>query len=189
MNALRRLYHAILAYADDPDPLVRASNGIALLIASNQPFFPLYLWFAVGEAAHFTWLTLLSTPFFLAAPAIARRNSRLGRAIAPVFGAVNTVICAYALGPASGVELFLVPCAMVAAIFYRTTEKPWMLGLIGLSLAVYLGLHDLYPASTLTTAEHARLFFINLMSVTGLTLFIGLTHASVLSQIEEQKSR
>ncbi len=109
MTRLRQIYEWIVAYADDPDPLVKACNGLALLIASNQPFYPLYLWFVAGDAALLTWATLLSTPFFLAVPTINRRNSRIGRAIAPVFGSVNTIICATALGVASGVELFLVP--------------------------------------------------------------------------------
>ncbi len=73
---------------------------------------------------------------------------------------------------------------MVAVIFYRAHEKPWMLGLFALTLAVYFGLHERYPASLITEAQNARLFMINLMSVAGLTLYLGLSHAAMLSRLK-----
>jgi hypothetical protein len=181
---LRNLMSRIEAYADDPDPVVKANNSVALLIAANQPFFPLYLWFAVGNIALPAVLTLLSTPFFLAVPAISRYNSLLGRAIAPVFGAFNTMICAWALGVQSGVELFHVPCVMVAVMFFRRHELWAGMAIIALNLLAYLVLHGRYPVSSLPDAEQASLFFINLMSVAGLTVYLGITHATMLTRLE-----
>ena len=73
------LIERVRRYADNPDPMAKVAGTVALVVASNQPFYPLYLYAIVGNQAWPAWLTLLTTPFFLAVPAVARRYPLAGR--------------------------------------------------------------------------------------------------------------
>lgn len=53
--------------------MVAACNLIALVVASNQPFYPLYVYWAVSGDVWPTFFTFLSTPLFLAVPVVAKR--------------------------------------------------------------------------------------------------------------------
>lgn len=72
ISVLKRLTAMARAYAHHPDPRVAAANVISLLVASNQPFYPLYLFWLVSADISAAWFTFLSTPFFLAVPVVAR---------------------------------------------------------------------------------------------------------------------
>lgn len=106
-------------YATHPDPATSACNRIALLVASSQPTYPLYIGWLVGGDWWLACITFLSTPFFLAVPALARRNAAGGRALLVLAGVGNAVLATKALGTASGVEAFLVPTALIALLAFR----------------------------------------------------------------------
>ena len=114
----------------NPDPRVASCNTIALLVASNQPFYRVYVYFDVSGHVAPTLLTFLSTPFFLAVPAVSRRWPALGRAVLPLTGLANVVVSAKAFGLASGVAIFIVPCALIAAAFFRPSEKVFAFALL-----------------------------------------------------------
>lgn len=139
---LRRLW----AYAASQDPRVSAANTVALVIVGNQPFYPLYVYALVGVDAWPTLLTFLSTPFFAAVPALARRRPLAGRVLLPLTGIGNTLLCAKVLGPATGVEAFLLPCLALPSILFRRREISVALGLAALPPALFLALHDRYGA-------------------------------------------
>ena len=46
---LREIWRWVGAYTAHPDPRVASCNSIALLVASNQPFYPLYVYFSVSR--------------------------------------------------------------------------------------------------------------------------------------------
>jgi hypothetical protein len=146
MNILRHLWDRVAAYSANDDPMVAACNFISLVVASNQPFYPLYVYWTVSDYIWPTFFTFLSTPFFLAVPAIARRYPMAGRALLPVAGMANTILSAKVFGQASGVEIFLIPCALIAATFFRPSERMLAFLLIGAALLVYLGLSGKYGA-------------------------------------------
>ena len=123
---INALFDRIHRYTDNPDPLAKVAATVALVVASNQPFYPLYLHAIVGKQAWPAWLTLLTTPLFLAVPAVARRHSLAGRAMLPIVGVINTVLCVKLIGLATAVELFLLPCILLAAILFRTSERNTM---------------------------------------------------------------
>src|SRR5208282_4409220 len=100
MSAVNRFFNWIAAYVRADDPLAAASNFIALVVASNQPFYPFYIRFFVGDDNGASLLTFLSTPFFLAVPAVARISSLAGRAMLPIVGILNTLFCAKIFGQA-----------------------------------------------------------------------------------------
>ena len=181
-------WRAIRNYTADPDPLVTAGNLIAVVVAWNQPFYPLYLYLVVGEDIGVSFFTFLSTPFFAAVPAVARRHSLAGRALLPLTGMANTVMCAKLFGEASGVELFLAPCVMIAAMLFRRSERLVMLALVGLGLLAYVGLHGRYgaPFHLYTAEEYSRFLSLNALSVGSLTAFVGLTFANAIAAIESR---
>ena len=81
LSAARR---RIECYVAAPNPLTRANNVLALLVASNQPFYPFYVRFMAGPDGGATFLTLLTTPLFLVVPLMSRRSPRLALASVPV---------------------------------------------------------------------------------------------------------
>lgn len=123
MFNLAALWQRVAGYAVNDDPLTAASNRLALIIASSQPFYPLYVRWVTGEASMSLGLTFLSTPFFLASPWIAKRFAGIGRLWFPAIGAINTFFCGFIFGEASGVEWFLLPCIVIAVLSCRATER------------------------------------------------------------------
>lgn len=183
---VRHIWDRVAAYAAHDDPMVAACNLIALVVASNQPFYPLYVYWAVSDHVWPTFFTFLSTPFFLAVPAIARRYSKTGRALLPIAGMANTILSAQVFGTASGVEIFLIPCALIAATFFRAEERLVAFVLIGAALLVYLGLDGRYgaPMHTYSTSEYQAFFRLNAMSAGTLTVFVGLIASGLISEIK-----
>ena len=85
---------------------------------------------------------------------------------------------------ASGVELFLFPCAMIAGMSLRQSERVVMLGIIGLALAGFVLLHDrAVAASTLfSQVEYANFVSLSVWSVAALIAFAALRYSSALAQ-------
>ena len=189
---LKRGIAALKAYADHPDPRVATANFFALLVASNQPFYPLYLYWTVGPDIGPSAGTFLSTPFFLAVPALCRRNTLLGRALLPLAGIANTLLCAKVFGVASGVEIFLLPCAVLALLIFRPHER-WIAAfpLAGVCFLAYFLFHDRYgaPAHLYTAAEYAALLRLNMMSAAALTACTALVFSTLLAQAETASAR
>lgn len=183
---VRHIWDRVAAYAAHDDPMVAACNLIALVVASNQPFYPLYVYWAVSDHVWPTFFTFLSTPFFLAVPAIARRYSKTGRALLPIAGMANTILSAQVFGTASGVEIFLIPCALIAATFFKASERVVAFVLIGAALLVYLGLTGRYgaPMHTYSASEYQAFFRLNAMSAGTLTVFVGLIASGLISEIK-----
>ncbi|WP_234188337.1 hypothetical protein [Shinella sp. NM-101] len=183
---LKRLAAMVRAYAHHPDPRVAAVNVISLLVASNQPFYPLYVWWLVSAEITAAWFTFLSTPFFLAVPAVARRNDVAGRALLPLAGIGNTVLSAWLFGTASAVEIFLVPCGVIALLLFRPRERVVALALAMLAFGVFLLLHNAYglPLARYDAAQYAALARLNLVSAGMLTAFVAILFSGVLAQAE-----
>ena len=182
-TVLRQAWLRISAYAAHDDPLVASCNLIALVVASNQPFYPLYIYWAVSEHISPTFFTFLSTPFFLLVPAVARRAPTAGRMLLVLTGLGNTVLSARVFGQASGVEIFLIPCALIAATFFRPSERPIAFVLIGLAMLIYLASEGAYgqPVHLYAASEYAAFLRLNAISAGTLTVFIGLLASGLLS--------
>jgi hypothetical protein len=171
-------------YAANPDPLANAAGTIALIVACNQPFYPLYLHAILGAAAWPAWLTLLSTPFFVAVPALARRHSFVGRAMLPIAGVANTVLCVKLFGAASAVELFLLPCLLLGSILFRPHERIATAPVLALPFIAYLLVDWKFGVAmkVLNCNEYAALITVNAMSVAALTVLIGILFTSILAR-------
>ncbi len=172
-------------YAAHPDPATAATNVVALVVAGNGPFYPLYVLALIGWDRAGVWLTVLASPLFLAVPAISRRYPRAGRAALPLIGIVNTVWCAVLFGGTSGEGLFQLPCIVLVALLYRGGERRLSLLLMGLAIGSVIMLTEFPPSGLmqLSADAAATLARLNLISVATLTGFIALTFAGVLREI------
>lgn len=169
------------AYAASDDPFVAAANFLALMLAWNQPFYPLYLWFILGADAWVGLPEIASGLAFFAIPALTRLWPWFGRAALPVLGVANTVMCIKLLGEASGVGLFLLPCAMLAAILFRAPERWGMAALTALPLAVWLAVRGRLgaPPVVFATDQYEALFTMSVVSVGCLMVVFGWVLAGI----------
>jgi hypothetical protein len=115
-----------------------AATRMAALLAFNQPFYPLYVWWLAGDAGWRAAIVCVAVPFFLMVPVAARRSSLAARLLLPVTGILNTLLATYAVGGDIGLEYFLVPCAALAAILLRRGERGFMLGVIALAAGCFI---------------------------------------------------
>lgn len=185
LNGLKRGIAAIGAYAAHPDPRAAIANTIALVIVSNQPFYPLYLYWAVSPAISPSYVTFLSTPFFAAVPAAMRRSPLLGRSLLLMAGIGNTLLCRVAFGPGSGVEVFLFPCLVLALLLFRRSERAFALGFAALAFFAYLLPAEMLgaPLHLYEQGEYAALQRLNFLSAASLTALIGWLFAARLDTI------
>lgn len=176
MNLLARLR----AYLAHPDPRIAGCNRIAAIVVSNQPFYPLYLWWLVGGDWPVSLLTWLSTPVFAAVPWAARRKAEWGPALLVLAGFGNGIAAQKALGVGSGVELFLVPEALIAALALRALAPGLAFALVAGAAATFeLGHHLGAPLGFFTAAQTDAMWRIDAFSAGALTLLVLATLAPV----------
>jgi hypothetical protein len=167
----KRTAAALWAYFDGSTPRSALAASVAFIVVSNQPFYPLYLYFLLGGRAWPALLTWISGPLFAAVPRVARSGEARGGALLLVAGMANTALCTVAMGPASGVELFYLPCLVLALLLFtgrdRVVAVATTLAATGvLMLAVrFAGAEGLV---TVTAEEVNSLRRINAFSVAGL---------------------
>jgi hypothetical protein len=174
---VKRLSALFAAYVANPDPLVVAGNLVAVLVGSNQPLYPLTLYWATGADVTGLFIVFVSAPCFLAIPFVARRSSLAGRVMLVVVGSIDTFISVKVYGQAGGNELYLGPCLLLAAMLFRKREQGLSLGLLTLIVAGLIALHDRYGASFLawSAKDYATMMNLNIFYVAMLTAFIGLS--------------
>jgi hypothetical protein len=172
---LARWWKAFQTYKANLDPKAALANTIALVVAGNQPFYPLYLHAIVGRSAWPAWITLLTMPLFAAVPAIARRNPLAGRAMLPTIGTANGILAVKLIGIDTGVELFLLPCVLLAAILFRPGERLVMLAVLSFPFAAYFLLDQFVgaPIATYSTSEYRSIIAMHAFSVASLFVVIG----------------
>jgi hypothetical protein len=171
-------------YAAHPDPATAAANLVALVVAGNGPFYPLYVLALIGWDRSGAWLTMLASPLFFLVPALSRRSPRAGRAALPLIGIANTVWCAALFGCASGEGLFLLPCIVLATLVFRADERWLALLVMGLAISSLIVLTE-FPFSGLMVMSldtAATLTRLNAISVATLTGFVSLTLMNVLRE-------
>jgi hypothetical protein len=174
---VKRLPALVARYAAHPDPLAAAGNAVALLVGSNQPLYPLTVYWATGADVTGLFIVFLSAPFFLAIPIVMRRNSLAGRVALVVVGSVDTFISIKVYGQEAGNELYLGPCLLLAALLFRKREQWWSYGLMALIAVGTMAAHDRYGASFLawSAKDYATMMNLNIFYVAILTAFIGLS--------------
>jgi hypothetical protein len=172
-------------YAAHDDAAAAVANFVALVIAWNGPFYPLYVALLTGWD-RLVLLTLPATPLFFLVPLAMRWSSRLGRAALPLIGTVNTLWCTKLLGAVSAVGLFLMPCVLLAALLFRRGERAWMLVAAGLPLAAALLPDTIFGAPLLRLApdQEARLAALNFVSAAMLSGLLAWQFAGLLANYD-----
>ncbi len=89
-------------YAAQEDPPAAVANLVALVVASNGPFYPATVLWLIGRDGLPSFWTLAASPLFAAIPWLMRRSSLAGRAALPLLGAANTVWTEKLFGPEFG---------------------------------------------------------------------------------------
>jgi len=158
------------------DPLT-----VAWVICFNKPFYPVYIWYLVGDGVVASLGSLLSAPVFLAIPFMARHSPIIARISLPIVGAFDTLFETRLFGQSSGTELFFGACIMLAAVSFRTEEKWIQRGVAALVFAVFLlsrhtggpPLHDW------SDADLTVLLDLNIFAVACLMALIAMRYAGV----------
>lgn len=158
-------------YRAHPDPAIQAANTVALVVGSNGPFYPLYVWWLLPEAGLVSLLTMLATPLFLAVPWVARRWPAAGPAMLVLVGAANTVWCTALLGRDTGVGLFVLPCLVLPALAPRGRLVLLAIGLLAQQLVLRWPWASL---AGLPEVQQNALFILNASSGGTLLAFLAL---------------
>lgn len=164
-----------------PDALTQASVTVAWVILLNKPFYPLYVWWLVGSGVQASLGTLVSVPFFLLVPYLARRSPLAARMALPLAGAADTLFETKLFGYESGTELFLAPCIMLVALSFHAAEAWWQRGMAVLVFAAFIAVHGRLGEAqhVWSAAELDTLFSINAFAVASLMAFIAIRYAGV----------
>jgi hypothetical protein len=164
------------------DARTAACVSVAWIVLINKPIYPLYVLGLIGApAAVASCATLLLAPLYAAVPLIARRSGWSARFALPIVGLADTLYETKVFGPASGAELFLFACALLAIVGFGAAEARFSRGLTIVVFLAYAVLHGRLgaPLEAWSADDAARLLELNAFSVASLTAFIGLRFAAV----------
>ena len=163
------------------DPLTQATVTIAWVIFLNKPFYPLYVWYLVGNGVVTSLGTLISAPFFLAIPFLARRSPLIARLALPLIGTFDTLFETKLFGQDSGTELFFAACIMLVALSFKADEKWCQRSLAGLVFAVFVFSRNYIsqPLRVWTDSDLAILFNLNAFAVASLMTFIAVRYSGI----------
>lgn len=174
------MFDRLRRYAHHDDTRTAVANTVAMLVASNQPFYPLYLYWAVSPTIWPAFATFLTTPLFLAVPALARRASLLGRMGMLVAGIGNTLLCRVMFGAASGVDAFLMPCIMLSILLFARRERWIGFAFAAVCYGIYL-VPDAWlgaPVHLYAPDEITAFQRLNFLSAASLTAVIAVMFAN-----------
>jgi hypothetical protein len=176
----------LLSYFGNDDPRLATAGSIALVIAGNQPFYPLYVFALAGMKFWPSLLTWITAPFFLAVPAVCRRAPRGGRWLLIAASLGNTVLTSLALGPASGVELFYLPCLILPMLLFAGWEA--VNAVLACLAAISVGLLAVHGSgwdgvAGFDAATFASLTRLHAFSVAALLILFGFMAWRLWSQL------
>lgn len=160
---------------DRADARVAASVTTAWIILANKPIYPLYVWWFAGEGVVASTATMLTAPLYAAVILIARRSGFAARLALPLFGLADTLLATKLFGGASGTELFLLPCALLAVLAFDEGGLRWsrlLATLIGATFAVSHGRFGA-PLHEWSAQSLIRLTSVNAYAVASLSVFIA----------------
>jgi hypothetical protein len=191
-SALTRTKTWLADFATNNDSLAAAGNVVALVLAGNAPFYPIYVAVVAGTGG-MPWLllTMLSFPVFFSVPALARIHPTLGRVALALTATGNTVFCTWLIGEPSGIELFLLPSATLAGLLFRRSERWLLLPLAGLPVAAYFFLHGNYgpPPHVYQADQYAGLFAMNAISAGMISIFLGIVFSALFAERTESTTK
>lgn len=168
------------------DPLTQATVTIAWVICLNKPFYPVYVWYLVGDGVVASLGSVLAAPVFLAIPFIARHSPVIARISLPIVGALDTLFETRLFGQSSGTELFFGACIMLAAVSFRREEKWIQRCVAALVFAIFLLSRQAGgpPFHAWSDADLAVLLDLNIFAVACLMALIAMRYTGVATDAE-----
>jgi hypothetical protein len=166
------------------DPLTQATVTVAWVIIANKPFYPLYVWYLVGNGVSASLWTLVAAPFLLTVPFLAKRSPLAARIALPLIGTLDTLFETKLFGQNSGTELFFAACIMLAAMSFRSKEAWWQRGMAAFVFVVFVASRSYSgaPLHVWSESDLATLFNLNAFAVASLTTFVALRYAGISRQ-------
>ncbi len=166
------------------DPLTQATVTVAWVIIANKPFYPLYVWYLVGNGVSASLWTLVAAPFLLTVPFLAKRSPLAARIALPLIGTLDTLFETKLFGQNSGTELFFAACIMLAAMSFRSKEAWWQRGMAAIVFVVFVASRSYSgaPLHVWSESDLATLFNLNAFAVASLTTFVALRYAGISRQ-------
>lgn len=163
------------------DARTRMTVTVAWVIVMNKPFYPIYVWYLVGNGVMASVATLVSVPFFLAIPLFARRFPLCARTALPLVGTVDTLFETKLFGQGSGTELFFAACMMLVALSFRPEEKWLQRGVAVFVFAAFAFSRNFIglPLHAWTEFDLKILLDLNAFAVASLMAFIALNSAGI----------
>ena len=163
-------------YIEHPDGPAAAASFVAVIVALNGPFYPLYVVALIGAAGWGSVATLAASPLFLAVPWIARKSSLAARLALPLIGVAQSVWSTKLLGADSYVQLFCIPCIVLSALAFGPGERRYALLLIGAAIVPLVMPRSAYGTALipLTPMEAAALARMNVVCVAMTTALVTL---------------
>ncbi len=147
----------------------QAANGVALLVGSSQPFYPLGIVWIVGEPGWASSVAWATTPLFLAVPFVGHVSAVLGRLLLTFAGTLVTLLVVLRLGPGCWVEAYYIPVLLVAALLFRAREEGPRRLAFALPIAAFvIGRLGAGP----DVAEAGRLWLLHLGGALGLSIYV-----------------
>ncbi len=167
------MWRRLVAYFDGADRKLKLAGTVAFVVTSNQPFYPLYVWWIAGrDAAFVSLVTWLSTPFFATVPAVGRRSPAAGKILLLIAGIGNTAVCAFVFGTVSGVEWFYLPCLILAWALFETRTAWISLAASTATVALAMVLARITDYALIAPADAGTLVRLHAGSVAGLLAVI-----------------
>ena len=169
----------MIAGPSQMDPLTEATVTVAWVIIINKPFYPLYIWYLVGDGVSASLWTLAVAPIFLGIPFLSRRKSLAARVALPLVGTLDTLFETKLFGQNSGTELFLAACMLLAALSFREDEKWWQRGLAALVFVAFVvSRTDIgAPLHVWSKTDLEIILNLNTFAVASLMTFVTLRYA------------
>jgi hypothetical protein len=175
IRVIRSMTAALDRFTAHRDPCMAYGNLVAVLVGSNQPFFPLTLLWVMGEAARPSLWGMLSTVAFCAVPLIARRHVLLAKILFCLYASLHTGAYVVLMGQALGFELFLIPCILLAALLFGPRQRILAWLLCAVPVMIFLALqHSGQARLGLPEAMVGTLWQINAISVACLVALMGM---------------
>ncbi len=166
------------------DPQTQATVAIVWVILINKPFYPLYVWYLVGNGTTAALATLLAAPMFIIIAFMAPLAPLAARIALPLVATLDTLFETKLFGTGSGTQLFLAPCIMLAALSFRAEEIWWQRGMaVFVFLAFVLYRYALGPALHVwSDPDLAILLNLNSFAVASLMALIAVRYAGIMTE-------
>ncbi|MGT2466310.1 hypothetical protein ACVOMV_16690 [Mesorhizobium atlanticum] len=103
-------------------------------------------------------------------------------------GVANGIVSTKVFGVGSGVEIFLLPCALIGAALFRPSERTIGLVVIALSAAAHFIPARFFgePLAGYTAADNSAMVGLNAVSAAMLVVFIGLLFSGAMATSEQR---